>query len=56
MEGALPQALRKEIAVFARKLAKEYRTVFAEDFGLASTQHINRYVFRELPAIVRDSG
>jgi hypothetical protein len=31
MEGALPQALRKEIAAFARKLAKAYRAVFAED-------------------------
>jgi hypothetical protein len=31
MEGALPQALRKEIALLARKLAKEYRTVFAEN-------------------------
>jgi hypothetical protein len=31
MEGALPQALRKEIAAFARKLAKEHRAVFAED-------------------------
>jgi hypothetical protein len=34
MEGALPQALRKEIAALARKLAKEYRTVFAEDPAL----------------------
>jgi hypothetical protein len=34
MEGALPQALRKEIAAFARKLAKEHRTVFAENPAL----------------------
>jgi hypothetical protein len=31
MAASLPQALRKEIAALARKLAKEYRTVFAED-------------------------
>jgi hypothetical protein len=45
MAEPLPKDLHKEIAALARKLAKEYRTVFAEDFGLASTQHINRYVF-----------
>ena len=31
MPTPLPQAVRKEIAAFARKLAKEHRAVFAED-------------------------